>query len=141
MKAGCKPNDITADSARALEDAPAEAARRAGDVDLEARETQDMAAEDPRSAPSTIRDDVWTEEPTSDQLYPNSKKIRELVRRRREAPKPIDSRPQPSDEAHPIPPPPAPHEEARRPRPAKELDSPTDEEVKEHMLTHLPYRR
>ena len=52
----------------------------------------------------------------------------------------------PEDHAHvdedtSVPPPPAPHAQARRAKPLPDIKEPTAEEVAQHSLTHLPYRR
>ena len=39
------------------------------------------------------------------------------------------------------PPPPAPHEQARRPKLSKTPESPSQEEIDAHMMTHLPFKR
>ena len=112
------------------------------ETQLEAFEGKQMAKEDPRSAPSTFNDHVWTEEPNADERYPNSRKLRDLVRRgirsSHASSNPIPDREQPRDHAPDIPPPPAPHAAVRPPIPSKGPQSPTQQHMDEHILTHLP---
>ena len=133
-----RPPDTDGESARALDEEPHDKDSQEREARSSAHEGKMMSAEDPRSAPSTHTSDVWTEEPTSSQLYPNSRRLRELVQGRSQRSEPVEKNEQPSDEAPSIPPPPAPHEQARRAKPAKEPDSPTEEEVKKHLLTQPP---
>ena len=110
----------------------------------EAREGDQMAKEDPRSAKSVYNDDVWTEELDASERYPNSRKLKELVRKRLAAQQatdlPMPDPGQPSDLAPEIPPPPPPHEAGRPSRPAKSPQTPSQKEADEHMLTHLPFQ-